>query len=258
MIDFLISMPMIIGLPIFMVIVVVFGALVYVGAHSLLKNHIKKEHERVGRVLFRTSASLLGLILSFTFANQRVDYFRLKESLVSEASALVDIHMGLELINTNEAVGIQKEIKDYIIFVSEDGWKSISLNPFDSRSVQQFQRIHKHIYELKTENEIQEQIRNNLIQDVDEVSDFLQIRMYSTRPEQFNLVYTSIFGLFVIMVLFSVYLPNRLNLIFLSLYNGFIGMLLYFILMMNNPLVGPMKIKAEPFQILQETIERDQ
>jgi len=250
-------MPMVLGLPLFMLIVIVFGVLLYLGAHRLLKNHIKKEHERVGRILFRTSASLLGLILSFTFANQRVDYFRLKESLESEASSLVDIHMGLRIFNTAEANMIQKEVRDYIVFVSEDGWKSINSNPFDSRTVKQFESIYQHIYELKTENEIQEQIRNNLIQDIDEVSDFLQIRMYSTRPEQFNLIYSSVFGLFVIMVLFSVYPPNRLNVIFLSLYVGFIGLLLYFILMMNNPLVGPLQLKARPFELLKETIEND-
>ena len=79
--------------------------------------------------------------------------------------------------------------------------------------------------------------------------------MYSSRPEQFNLIYTSIFGLFAIMILFSVYPPNGLNILFLSLYNGFIGLLMYFILMMNNPLIGPLQLKAEPFQILKETIE---
>lgn len=257
MIDILISVPMIIGLPLFMLIVIILGALLYQGAHILLKKYISKEHERVGRVLFRTSASLLGLILSFTFANQRVDYFRLKDSLVSEASSLVDIHMGLRIFNTAEANIIQQEVRDYIVIITEDGWKSINSNPFESRTIKQFQSIHQHIYELKTENEIQEQIRNNLIQDIDQVSDFLQVRMYSTRPEQFNLIYTSVFGLFVIMVLFSVYPPNRLNIIFLSLYMGFIGLLLYFILMMNNPLVGPLQLKAKPFEILKETIENN-
>jgi hypothetical protein len=257
MADFLIPIPMILGLPLFMLIVIVIGGSLYFGAHRLMNKHIRKEHERVGRVLFRTSASLLGLILSFTFANQRVDYFRLKQSLESEASSLVDIHMGLRIYNTAEANIIQKEVRDYIFFITEDGWKSINTNPFLSRTFQQFFKIFEHIHELNAENEHQQQIKNDLIQDIDMVSDYLQVRMYSSRPEQFNLIYTSVFGLFVIMVLFSVYPPNRLNIVFLSLYNGFIGLLLYFILMMNNPLMGPLQVKPEPFLILKESIERN-
>ena len=255
MTDLLLPIPLYFGLPLFMIFVVVLGALLYVGAHQILKGHIQKQHERVGRVLFRTSASLLGLILSFTFANQRVDYFRLKESLVSEASQIVDIHMGLDMYNTPESDKIQKDIIDYVFYITEDGWKSINEDPFLSRVFSQFYKIYVNIHNLKPENSLQEELRSNLIDDIDEVSDFLQVRMYSTRPEQFNLIYTSVFGLFVIMVLFSVYPPNRLNIMFLCLYNAFIGLLLYFILMMNNPLTGPLQLKAEPFILLKETIE---
>lgn len=253
--ELLLRIPLYIGLPMFMIFIVLLGGLIYIGSHRLLKRYIQKQHERVGRVLFRTSASLLGLILSFTFANQRVDYFRLKQSLVSEASQIVDIHMGLNLYNSPEAERIQEEVRDYVFFITEDGWKSINKDPFLSRTFSQFFKIYVHIHELKPGNPFQEEVRSSLVADIDQVSDYLQVRMYSTRPEQFNLIYSSVFGLFVIMVLFSVYPPNGLNIMFLSLYNAFIGLLLYFILMMNNPLTGPLQLKAEPFNLLKETIE---
>jgi len=253
--ELLLPIPLYIGLPLFMIIIVLLGGLIYTGSYRLLKRYIQKQHERVGRVLFRTSASLLGLILSFTFANQRVDYFRLKESLVSEASQLVNIHMGLNMYNSPEAKRIQEEVRDYVFYITEDGWKSINEDPFHSRTFNQFYKIYVNIQELKPVNPFQEEVRSSLIADIDGVSDYLQVRMYSTRPEQFNLIYTSVFGLFVIMILFSVYPPNRLNIMFLSLYNAFIGLLLYFILMMNNPLTGPLQLKAEPFNLLKETIE---
>jgi len=255
MLKLLLPIPLYIGLPLFMIFIVLLGGLIYIGSHRLLKRYIQKQHERVGRVLFRTSASLLGLILSFTFANQRVDYFRLKQSLVSEASQIVDIHMGLNLYNSPEAKRIQEEVRDYVLFITEDGWKSINKDPFLSRTFSQFFKIYVNIHKLKPENSLQEELRSSLVADIDQVSDYLQVRMYSTRPEQFNLIYTSVFGLFVIMVLFSVYPPNGLNIMFLSLYNAFIGLLLYFILMMNNPLTGPLQLKAEPFFLLKETIE---
>jgi hypothetical protein len=59
------------------------------------------------------------------------------------------------------------------------------------------------------------------------------------------------------MILFSVYKPDRVSLMFLSLYNAFIAMIIYFIIMMSNPLIGPLQIQPEPFLILKDAIEAE-
>ncbi len=255
MIDFLIDKSLGTGVVFFVFITIAFGLIIYLSFHFLIKDKLKKNHERVGRTLFRVAASLLALILSITFANQRVEYFKLKNSLEAEASKLVDIHLDLGLYDTQEAQLLQAKIRDYIVYISEDGWKSLENDPFMSRPFVLFREFYVEIYNLEPKTPFQVKLKENLLDDIDLISDYLQVRLYSTRTESNQLIYTSVFGLAVIMILFTVYPPDRITIGFLSLYVAFIGVTLYFILMMSNPLKGPLQIEPGPFLLLKETIE---
>ncbi len=253
--ELLIHLPLYVGLPLFMILVAALAAGIYLLSRKLIESSVKKEHERVGRVLFRTSASLLALILSLTFANQRVDYIKIQNGLEEEAAKMVDIVMDLDMYQTPEATSIQPELKNYILFTLEDGWDAIVLDPFNSKPFMQFEKIYKKVHELETTNSQQVILKSAMLADIDEVSDYLQVRLYSAQQEPLNLIYTTLFGILAVMILFSVYPPNRLNLVFVSVYNIFLGLILYFVLMMGNPLRGPLQIKPKAFELLQHTIE---
>jgi len=66
-----------------------------------------------------SSDSLLILILSITFAIQRVIYFRLKTLMVAEASIMIDLKMDLDLFDTKEGLLIQSKIRDYVLYICE-------------------------------------------------------------------------------------------------------------------------------------------
>jgi hypothetical protein len=243
------------GLLIFLGISISFSVSIYMVANFFVKNILNKKNEVVGRMLFRVTASLLALILSITFANQRINYFKIKQSIEAEAAQLVDIHVDLDLYGGSEANEIQIKIRDYVVNVSEDGWVSLQEDPFQSSQFTQFLEIYEDINRLVPETYLQNRLMNNLAKDIDEVSDFLQARIYSTRSDSNYLIYTSIFGVAAVMILFSIYPPDKLNVSFLVVYVGFISIVLYFILMMSNPLRGPLKIEAGPFIMLKESIE---
>ncbi len=253
--ELLIHLPLYIGLPLFMILVALLAAGIYLLSRKFIEPHLKKEHERVGRVLFRTSASLLALILSLTFANQRVDYIKIQNSLEAEAAQIVDIVMDLKMYKSLEATKIQEEMKSYILYTLEDGWESILIDPFNSRPVVQYSKIYESIHYLEPVNPMQIALKESMLADIDEVSDFLQVRLYSAQKDPLNLIYTTLFGILAVMILFSVYAPNKLNLLFVSVYNVFLGLVLYFVLMMGNPLRGPLQIKPIPFELLKYTIE---
>ena len=255
MIDILYNLSLGSGLILFLVMSILYSFVVYFTFHYIIRSLIKKNHERVGRTLFRVSASLLGLLLSITFANQRVSYFNIKTTIEAEASKLVDIHIDLDLFNSEESKLIQVKVRDYIMSISEDGWLSLYENPFESRQFVQFLDIYEDINRLEVKNDFEKGLKQNLKSDIDEVSDFLQARVYSTRQESNHLIYTSFFGLTVIMILFAVYPPDKITIGFLTVYVAFIGIVLYFILMMSNPLRGPLQIEPGPFLILTETME---
>jgi len=255
MIDLLLDSSIRVGLVVFVLIIIAFSLVIYLTTHYLIKNILSKNHERVGRILFRVAASLLGLILSITFANQRVLYFSIKNSIEAEAAALVDVKVDLDLYNSNETNLISAKIKDYIIYIAADGWQSIEADPFHSRPFVLFREIYTDLNNLEPNTPLQERLKDNMLSDIDRLSDYLQVRLYSFQEKSNPLIYTSIIGLIGIMILFAVYRPDRLSIGLLLVYISFIGIVLYFILMMSNPLKGPLQIEPGPFLILQETIE---
>jgi hypothetical protein len=255
MIDILYNLSLVAGLALFLIITIIFSFIIYLAIHYLIRRDLEKNHERVGRTLFRVAASLLALILSITFANQRVSYFKLKTAIEAEASKLVDIHIDLGLIDSEESRLLQVKVRDYVMTIAEDGWLALHTDPFKSRQFVQFLEIYDDINRFQVKNEFEQGIKQNLKSDIDQVSDFLQARVYSTRAESNHLIYTSFFGLTVIMILFAVYPPDKITVMFLASYISFIGVVLYFILMMSNALKGPLQIEPGPFLMLKETIE---
>lgn len=256
MLNLLLELPLFAGILLFLVCIDILGIIIFFSFHYFyIKRKISKGQVQVGRVLFRTSASLLALLLSFTFANQRVDYFKIKHSLESEASRLVDIYTDLELFDNPSAELIRQKVINYVDVMLEEGWEPITENPFGSSTFLQFLEIYHDIHYLEANNALQLQLKESLIADIDEVSDYLQVRFYQTRPETPFLLYIALFGFLIVMIFFSVYTPDKVSITFISLFNAFIGLVLYFILLMNNPLIGPIQIQPEPFQILEHAID---
>jgi len=255
MIDYFLNAGLLPGLVMLVVATISYSLIVYLSTFYIFKAHLQKKHEKIGRILFRVTASLLALILSISFANQRVVFFNIQSSIEAEAAAIVDLKVDLDFFDTDEAHTIREELINYIMHISNDGWKSLEDDPFRSESFNKFLDIYSGIINLEAKTPVQERLKGNLLNDVDKLSDFLQVRLYTSRQKSSPLVYISIIGLAISMILFIVYPPDRITIAFLSLYVAFIGIVLYFILMMSNPLKGPLQIEPGPFLLLQETIE---
>lgn len=240
------------SLPVFLFAALLASLIIYLISHYTIRGKLKKPHERTGRVLFRTTASLLALLLSFTFANQRVNYYKIKDSLELEASQLVDIWLDLQLYDTPEAKAIQEKVKFYIRSILHENIEYGTEAPIFSDATRIYINLYSRISNLRPLNDHQEQLKRSLLTDIDEVSDFMQVRGYRSRPEPLNLIFIAAFGFAVSSILFAVYKPDWVTITFFSLYNGFVAIVLYFIIMMNNPMIGPLKIQNEPFRIIME------
>lgn len=250
--DFFFDWPVVYSLSSFLFVAVLISLFIYLLSSYAIKNQLKKGHERTGRVLFRVTASLLGLLLSLSFANQRVNYFKIKDSLESEAAQLVDIWLDLQLYGTPESIALQEKVKFYIRTILHESIDNEIDNPLFGPPTGIFVLLYSRIGDLEPETPMQKQLKSNLLADVDEVSDFMQVRSYRSKPEPLILIYIAAFGFVVSSILFSVYKPDRVTVTFFTLYNAFVAIVLYFIVMMNNPLIGPFKIQNEPFKMIIE------
>lgn len=250
--NFFYDWPLEYSLSSFLVLATLFSLFIYLISHKAIKKRLNKQHERTGRVLFRTTASLLALMLSLSFANQRINYYKIKDALESEASQLVDIWLDLQLYNTPESLDLQEKVKFYIRSILHEDIDYTVENPLFGPPVGIFIMLYNQISELEPESTKQKLLKQNLLMDVDEVSDFMQVRNYRSKPEPLILIYIATFGFIVSSILFSVYKPDRITISFFTLYNAFVAIVLYFIIMMNNPLIGPLKIQNEPFKMIIE------
>lgn len=253
--EFFLDLSLPAGLLLFTLIIVVYGVSVYLLSHQLVKGLLQKHHEKVGRVLFRVSASLLALILSISFANQRVNYYKVANSLETEAAKFVALNMDLDLYDTTESENIRSKIRQYITEMSKNNWEYLFNDPVNSKEFSLFKEIYRDVYLLTPDSQMQESLKESMVEDIQSLADLIQVQLYSTRPESNNLFYTTILGILICMFLLSIYKPDRLTLAMATGYTAFLGVVLYFIIMMTSPLEGPLQIKGEPFNLLAEIIE---
>jgi len=250
MLDFLLDVPSWVGILIVTASITLLGLCTVILSKKLLKNRITKQHEKIGRLLFRVTAGLIALLISLSYANERVNQKKITDSLEEEASLIVNLMIGLENLNSHEAKEVEAALFDYVKLTVDEHWENINSNPFFSEATETLVRANKLIYQLPAETIQEELQRNMLIRDANQVTKLMQIRIYSEHSLVPYLIFILIVALLFMWVFFSIYKLDLVALFFLSLYNMIIAILIYFIFVLSNPLIGPLKIDAHSFNII--------
>jgi hypothetical protein len=231
---------------------VVPGLVVILVVRRLLQAHLAKQHERVGRLLFRVSASLLALLISLSYANEKINYNKVTNSLEEEASLIASAMLKLRMHQSQPAEMVREGLMDYVQYTIDDRWEHVIDNPYLTKMMGTIVRINIIVLGLPTTNNAQTILKPAIISDIDQITKTMQIRFYSSKFHLPYLTYILGFGLIIAWCFYSVYRPDVISLTFITLYNIFIAVLLYFVIMLGNPMVGPLKIRPEPFNILQD------
>ena len=246
------NLPIEQGLLAITLVIAVPGLVVVLVIRRLIVKNITKQHERVGRLLFRVSASLLALLISLSYANEKINYNKVTDSLEEEASLIASAMLKLRMYQSPQAEMVRDGLMDYVQYTIDDRWEHVVDNPYLTKMMGTIVRINIIVLGLPTTSDAQTILKPEIISDVDLITKTMQIRFYSSKFHLPYLTYILGFGLIIAWCFFAVYRLDKVSLVFLSLYNIFIAVLLYFVIMLGNPMVGPLKIKPEPFTILQE------
>lgn len=246
----LLEYPTWLGLLIVISIFVVSGLLIVTQVKKRIDHKITKQHEKVGRILFRVTAGLIALLISLSYANERMKQYKIVDSMETEASILVNIAIKLKILNSKESELIKQEMIFYVESTIEEQWENVEANPFFSETSKHIVKATKLAYSLPDNDEFKYQIKHDIIGELNEVSKLMQVRIYSQNTMTPYLIYILCIGLIFVWVFYTVYNLDVISLSFLSMYNIFIAILIYFIFMLSNPLVGPLKIEPDSFIIL--------
>lgn len=225
-----------------------------IGVKKLLQSRITKQHEKVGRVVFRVTAGLIALLISLSYANEWVNQSKIIDSLEEETSMIVNVMKGLNIIDSPESREILVLLDLYVDQIIEEDWKEIEDNPFFSEANVNMHSAYGKLIQLPVHSDIEKQLKEIMIKDLNEVSKLSQVKVYSRTTNVPYLIFILGIGLIFMWIFFTVYKLDLVALLFLSLYNVLIAILIYFIFMMTNPFMGPMKIKPHPYIILKTKV----
>lgn len=228
------------------------GIIVVIFVRKLIASRLKKEHERVGRLLFRVTASLLALLISLSYANEKIGYNKVVDSLEEEAALIASVMLKLKMHRSAQAEVIRGQVIEYVDFTIADDWEDVVNNPYSSKMWANIFLINVWARNLPTETETQKILKPSIISDIDMITKTLQVRIYSTNFNIPYLIYILGLGLLFVWCFYSVYRVDAISLAFITLYNMFLGILLYFVVMLGNPMVGPTKIIPASFNTLKE------
>ena len=230
------------------------GLLSYGITRTIIRKNITEENVKIANQLLRGSGALLALLLSLTFADVRSELGKLRDSIELEAAQIVDMQVDLGIYGTNESQAIQIKLKEYTLALVEREWVKLSQNSFDERAFNLAQEIQEDVLNLQSSSELQNSLRSNLLNDIDEISDYRQLRQYATKADPPIFFYISFFGFILTMGIFSVFPPQRNSLILMAFYCSFIGVVIYFILALSNPFIGSLKIEPEALKTIYESV----
>jgi len=250
--DLLFQLPAWLGICVVVATIVVLGLLVVTFSKRIISKKLNKRHERVGRLLFRVTAGLIALLISLSYANERIEQNKLRDSMELEASLIVNVLIKLNLQISDEAKQLRKTMVEYIEITINDNWEDVMANPFFSESSGVMVDAIELAYQLPENNPIDAKIKTDVISEINQVSRLMQVRVYSQRAITPYLIYILFFGMLFMWIFYSVYDLDFISLGFLSLYNSFIAVLIYFVFMMSNPLVGELKMNHDSFNIIKE------
>jgi len=213
---------------------------------------LTKQHERVGRLLFRVSASLLALLISLSYANEKVNYDKVVNSLEEEAALIANVMLKLKIHRTDLAEEVREGLMEYVQFTIDDGFEDVVQNPYYSKMWATMVRLNIFSRELAEDSPKKKALKESIILDINQISSTLQVRFYSTKFRIPHLTYILAFGLIIVWSFFSVFRFDTNSEVFVSLYNTFIAVVMYFVLMLGNPMMGPLKITPESFNTLRD------
>ena len=106
------------------------GLIVIFIARAIIRKRITKQHERVGRLLFRVTASLLALLISLSYANEKVGYNKVVNSLEAEAAIIASAMLKLGMHRSELAEKVKKDLISYVEFTIEDDWRGAMNDPY--------------------------------------------------------------------------------------------------------------------------------
>ncbi|MDJ0868667.1 MAG: DUF4239 domain-containing protein [Myxococcota bacterium] len=250
MIDWLIGLPVSLGLALSALAAIAFGTPAYLLGWSLVRRDPTNDVMLLGGNLLRVSGTLLALLLSLTFAEVRSELGTLRDSVEQESEHLEDVHHDLARFGGAAAERLRDLVIAYASSVVRDEWPALARGVADERTSELFDRLEAGVIELEPATEEQETLHERMLVDFDQITDLRIDRHFHAVVAPPAFLYIAALGFLCTMGMLGVHAPTVRSLALIFFYCAFIGVVVYFILSLSHPFEGIARIGPEPFQTL--------
>jgi hypothetical protein len=252
----IISLPFLIGIAITIAIMIATG----IGSYALVRRIPADESDesaiRVSDHIRRVVGMLLGLMLSTVFAFSSAQSRKIQDTVEVEAAQLADLHHDLSRIEVEDSAAVGDLVSEYLEAVVREEWPSLAAGQASDTTNRMFLLIEDRLLSLPAETEYDRQLKSRLLEDIDEISDLRQARVYSAGEglDWYILLVILAFGL--LMATFRFYPATRWTRFYFISYAVLIGIVLYSTVALNYPFQGG-RVSPRPFESLAESIADD-
>ena len=147
---------------------------------------------------------------------------------------------------------LQDTLRTYVQRLIDDEWARLADDQLSPEAERLFNVMQVGFLNLEVTSAAHETLRDRLLVDIDDVSDYRQIRLHHAKTDPPIFVLIAIFGFMLTMAMLAVYPPTPTSITLMSFYCAFVGVVLYFIVAMNHPFDGPAQVTARPFEVITE------
>jgi len=223
----IISLPLVIGIVVTIAGMIGVGIGSYAVVRRLPASDSDDSAKTVADHIRRVVGVLLGLMLSTVFAFSSGTSLKLQDSVEVEAAQLGDLHHDLSRVESEDADAIQDLISDYLRAVVDEEWQALARGEASETTDQMFLSIEDRILDLSAVTENNQQLKFRMIQDIDEISDLRQSRVYSAGSGLDWYAILVILAFALLMTTFRFYEATRWTRFYLISYAVLIATVLY-------------------------------
>ena len=252
MFDFLTSLPIWMGVPVSVLVACGAG----VAAYAISDRRISSAESAV---ISDAAASLFGIVgvalaLVLTLAFERVvdDWGEVEGAINAEAIAVSDTLGAFELYNSPDARSAQATLLAYVSAVIDDEWLALASDQLSERAGDSFRQLVGEVLALTPENQIRQDLRASILDDIDAMSDARQERLNGALAQPRVFYFLAFFAFLVTMVLFGAYESRPALVVLVLIYAAFIGLTMHLILAVSDPFQGVLGIDPDQLMAILE------
>jgi len=204
-----------------------------------------------GSVVLRV-AGLHALILALVFAQENIDYNRIKKDLVDEATAIADIYNDIRRYGTVKEAEVQAALSGYTRVVVEEEWDRLAREDLLSAEAWKLREdVYQAVLDLVPQTPRQDSLRGHMITKIQKIAEFRQERQNSALAEINGLFwFAAVAGIVLVTVPYFVFPPTALHLLLLSIYGAFTGVIMFITYAFSDPYSQPGRLDPVAFEAL--------